>query len=223
MRHGVRRSELDRFTGSAHLAADILLRNLRRASELVVSFKQVAVDQTSAQRREFALAEVVAEILLTLQPTIRKTPYDIVNDIPADIVCDSYPGALGQVVANLINNALLHGFEGRAQGVVQIGARLLDDQQFELSIADDGCGISVADQSRIFDPFFTTKLGRGGSGLAAHRLQPRYWRARWPGRRIQRAGVRCPLRDHRTRCSGRVACAMASRISPATIIGSDSH
>jgi PAS domain S-box-containing protein len=168
LQHGVRRSTLESFTGSARLAADILLRNLRRASELVVSFKQVAVDQTSSQRREFALEEVVAEILLTLQPTIRKSHFVVDYEIPAEIVCDSYPGPLGQVVANLINNALLHAFEGREQGTVRISARMLADAYFELTVADDGCGIAAADQSRIFDPFFTTKLGKGGSGLGLH-------------------------------------------------------
>ncbi len=165
LQSGLRRSVLDNFTGSARLAADILLKNLRRASELVVSFKQVAIDQTSSQRREFALEEVVAEILLTLQPAIRRTPYVVDYAIPPEIVCDSYPGPLGQVIANLINNALLHGYDDRSEGRVSISARVLSDTHFELTVADDGCGIPHAYQSRIYDPFFTTKLGKGGSGL----------------------------------------------------------
>jgi PAS domain S-box-containing protein len=165
LQSGLRRSVLDNFTGSTRLAADILLKNLRRASELVVSFKQVAIDQTSSQRREFALAEVVAEILLTLQPAIRRTPYVVDFAIPPEIICDSYPGPLGQVISNLINNALLHGYDDRSEGTVSISARVLSDTHFELTVADDGCGIPQAYQSRIYDPFFTTKLGKGGSGL----------------------------------------------------------
>ena len=165
---GLRRSVLDSFVGHANTAADILLRNLRRASELVVSFKQVAVDQTSSQRRQFALEEVVAEIVLTLQPTIRKTPYVVSYQVDHELVCDSYPGPLGQALANLINNALLHGFEGRERGTIRILARRTSATHFELVVADDGVGIPAADQSRIFDPFFTTKLGKGGSGLGLH-------------------------------------------------------
>ena len=168
IRTGVRRSTLEGFTGSARTASDILLRNLRRAAELVASFKQVAVDQTSSQRREFSLEEVVAEILLTLQPTIRKTPYKVVCEVPADIVCDSYPGPLGQALANLINNSILHGFEGRTSGLIRITAQAIAPARFQLVVADDGVGISIADQPRIFDPFFTTKLGKGGSGLGLH-------------------------------------------------------
>lgn len=163
--HGLRRSSLDSFICSARQATDILMRNLRRASELVVSFKQVAVDQTSSQRRQFSLGEVVAEILLTLQPTIRKTPYVVDYSISSEIICDSYPGPLGQVLSNLVNNALLHGFENRAKGTVHIGARLISATRFELTVVDDGCGIPHSHQMRIYDPFFTTKLGKGGSGL----------------------------------------------------------
>ncbi len=165
LQSGLRRSTLDSFTASTRMATDILLRNLHRASALVVSFKQVAVDQTSSQRRRFALEEVIAEIVLTLQPSIRKTTHSVEYSIPAEIVCDSYPGPLGQVIANLINNALLHGFEGRTDGKVWIGGRLLANERFELTVSDDGAGIPETFQSRIFDPFFTTKLGKGGSGL----------------------------------------------------------
>lgn len=168
IREGLRRSVLDGFMQNAQQAADILLRNLRRASELVVSFKQVAVDQTSSQRRQFTVDEVANEIVLTLQPTIRKTPFKIVCEVPGRLRCDSYPGPLGQVLANLINNALLHAFEGRETGSIRITAREISATHFELSIVDDGIGISGADQARVFDPFFTTKLGRGGSGLGLH-------------------------------------------------------
>jgi PAS domain S-box-containing protein len=162
---GIKRSMLDNFLKDAGKAGDILVRNLFRAGNLVTSFKQVAVDQTSSQRRSFALAEVVSEILLTLSPTIKKTSFEFAQDIPAGITMDSYPGPLGQVITNLVNNALLHGFEGRQDGTVSLSARLNKDGWVELSVQDDGIGIPAGNLNRIFDPFFTTKLGAGGSGL----------------------------------------------------------
>lgn len=163
--NGIKRSTLEGYIGDAGKAGDILVRNLYRAANLVTSFKQVAVDQTSSQRRQFALAEVVAEIMLTMSPTLKKTAYTVAQHIPDDLMLDSYPGPLGQVLANLVNNALLHGFEGRAGGTVTITAQRGVDGWFELTVHDDGLGIPAANLNRIFDPFFTTKLGAGGSGL----------------------------------------------------------
>ncbi|HTH45517.1 MAG TPA: PAS domain S-box protein [Oxalicibacterium sp.] len=162
---GIKRSTLESYLNDVGQASDILVRNLHRAADLVNSFKQVAIDQTSSQRRSFSLAEVVGEILLTLWPVIRKSPFNIEQSIPGDLNFDSYPGPLGQVLTNLINNALLHGFEGRDQGTVVIAASENDDGLIELSVSDDGIGIPASHLNRIFDPFFTTKLGAGGSGL----------------------------------------------------------
>jgi PAS domain S-box-containing protein len=162
---GLKRSLLEKYINDASQAGDILERNLSRAANLVTSFKQVAVDQTSSQRRQFSLAEVVDEIILTLSPTIKKTSFSVEAHIPDDLLMDSYPGPLGQVLTNLINNAFLHGFEGRDAGVVMIDAQPVADDYIELTIRDNGIGIPAHNLNRIFDPFFTTKLGAGGSGL----------------------------------------------------------
>ena len=162
---GLTRSALDTFVTSAREGTDILMRSLRRAAELVSSFKQVAVDQTSTNRRRFDLRHTVDEIMLTVGPTIRKTSHTVVTDIPDGIMMESYPGPLGQVLTNMINNALFHGFDGRENGTVTIAAQLLDQNRVQLTVQDDGVGIPQANLSRVFDPFFTTKLGQGGSGL----------------------------------------------------------
>ena len=165
MERGLTRSRLAEFVASTREGAEILMRCLERAVELVTSFKQVAVDQTSSNRRKFNLRETVNEILLTLGPSLRKTTHQVRCEIAPDIEMEGYPGPLGQVLTNLINNALLHAFEGRRDGKVTISAKTLDDASVEISVADDGVGIAEANLTRVFDPFFTTKLGQGGSGL----------------------------------------------------------
>lgn len=162
---GLSRSRLNQFVDKTRTASDLLMRSLGRAAELISSFKQVAVDQTSAQRRVFKLAELVHEIVLTLGPSIRKTPYTVGSDIPLDIVLDSFPGHLGQVLINLVNNALVHAFEGKGEGHVLIAAQAIDAEHIRITVSDDGKGIAEQDLPRIFDPFFTTRLGQGGSGL----------------------------------------------------------
>ena len=162
---GVTRKEFAHYIENARLSVDILSRNLHRAADIVTNFKQVAVDQTSSQRRSFLLAEVIAGNLLTLQPTIKRTPFVIEQRVPADLMMESYPGPLGQVISNLINNAIVHGYDGRCEGLIAVAARLSSHGWVTLSVEDHGVGIAPSDVPRIFDPFFTTKMGVGGSGL----------------------------------------------------------
>ncbi|MDZ7938932.1 MAG: ATP-binding protein [Rhodoferax sp.] len=165
MAQGLTRSRLEEFVGNTRQGAGILMRGLQHAAELVSSFKQVAVDQTSLNRRSFDLQATVSEILLTLGPTIRKSNHQVESDIADGIVMDSYPGPLGQVLTNLINNALLHAFEGVERGTVRVSASLTSEGAVRLMVRDNGAGIPAAHLPRVFDPFFTTKLGQGGSGL----------------------------------------------------------
>jgi signal transduction histidine kinase len=164
----IRRSELVGYLENACTTTEILMRNLQRAADLVTNFKQVAVDQTSTQRRTFLLAEVVAGNVLTLLPSIRRTPFEVVQSVPDELMMDSYPGPLGQVIANLVNNALMHAFDGRSEGKVELVAEYEKPDWIALHVRDDGNGISASNQERIFDPFFTTKMGVGGSGLGLH-------------------------------------------------------
>jgi signal transduction histidine kinase len=162
---GLTKSSVRCFIDDTSLAADLITRNIVRSANLVTSFKQVAVDQTSAQRRGFDLAEVVAENIKALSPMIRKTAYVVDLQVARGIRMDSYPGPLGQVIMNLVNNAILHGFEGRTTGTITIASAPADAGWTALSVTDNGLGIPEADLQRIFDPFFTTKLGTGGCGL----------------------------------------------------------
>ncbi|GAB3738506.1 hypothetical protein GCM10028794_21340 [Silanimonas algicola] len=163
----LKRSTLDTFLEQQAEAQALIVRNARRAAELIGRFKQVAVDQTSEQRRRFDLAEVVDEVIGTLQPRLRKTPHQIAVDIAPGLAMDSFPGPLGQVVTNLVMNALLHGL-GDQPGQVRVVAERRGDDHVALSVSDDGVGIPPEHLARIFDPFFTTKLGEGGSGLGLH-------------------------------------------------------
>lgn len=167
---GLRRSTLDSFITHVSEGTDIAQRNLGRAAELVASFKQVAVDQTTSQRRSFALDAAIDEILLTLNPMLKRSSHQLSCDIDQGIELDSYPGPLAQVITNLVANALLHAFEGRETGgQITLRARRLGTQPLVmLEVSDDGVGIPAEAMGRIFDPFFTTRMGRGGTGLGLH-------------------------------------------------------
>jgi PAS domain S-box-containing protein len=162
---GLTRARLETYVTSTREGAEILMSSLHHAGDLVTSFKQVAVDQISDNRRSFNLAATMGEILTTLGPNLRKTTHMVESNIPTDIVLDSYPGPLGQIVSNLVNNAVLHGFDGREGGLITIAARREGEAGVKITVADNGVGVGAEHLPKIFDPFYTTKLGKGGSGL----------------------------------------------------------
>ncbi|WP_051709755.1 sensor histidine kinase [Andreprevotia chitinilytica] len=163
----LKRSQLADYLASANEASQLLERNLQLAHELISHFKQAAVDQTSANRRSFDLKTTLTEYAELFTPQIRKTTYTLELDLPDHVSMDSYPGPLGQVMGNLIGNAIVHAFDGRPTGHIRVNGRRVGDH-VELKFEDDGAGIPAASLARIFEPFFTTRLGRGGSGLGLH-------------------------------------------------------
>ncbi|MET3133553.1 signal transduction histidine kinase [Oxalobacteraceae bacterium GrIS 1.11] len=147
----------------------IMTSNTQRAAALVRSFKQVAVDQSSDDIRNFNLRNYLNEVLLSLQPKLKGRPIRVEVECAPDIELASFPGALSQIVTNMLVNSLVHGFADGAPGVIRIAARL-DGEQVLFDYGDDGAGMDAATLGQLFDPFFTTKRGSGGSGLGAHIL-----------------------------------------------------
>ncbi|WP_405629877.1 ATP-binding protein [Pseudoalteromonas sp. Ld20] len=158
------RQNLDSFEKESEQSLDLLESSLQHAAELIHSFKQVAVDQTSSKRREFNLLETLNEIVSTLHHKIKRTGISLSVDGPENIKLDSFPGPLGQVITNLFNNAILHGFDNRSDGEIHIRFNLVGNE-VRILFADNGVGVPEENIKKLFDPFYTTKLGKGGSGL----------------------------------------------------------
>ncbi len=161
-------SRLQQFLDETREASVLILRGLESAADLVNSFKQVAVDRTSAQWRVFDLHQTTHEVVATMMSQIRPGGHTLELEIPEKIRMHSYPGPLGQVITNLINNALTHAFDNGMAGRMVLQASQPVAGRVLLQFSDNGQGIPLANQSRIFEPFFTTKLGAGGSGLGLH-------------------------------------------------------
>jgi signal transduction histidine kinase len=160
----LKRSALDAFFANTKEMSDLIVRSATRAASLITSFKQVAIDQTSERRREFELHSVTEDILSTLRPGLKRTPWLVEVQVTEGLLCDGFPGPLGQILSNLVQNAAIHAFEGLAAGTITIGAEVVGTDVF-LTVTDNGNGMDANTLAHIFDPFFTTKLGKGGSGL----------------------------------------------------------
>jgi predicted ATPase/signal transduction histidine kinase len=163
----IKKSDMTEYLSVAGETNDQLIANLSRASKLIQSFKQVAVDQSFDAPRQFELADYLNELILSLAPAVRKSGHTTNLSCPAGIVMKGYPGALAQVITNLIMNALAHAFEGIQNGTITISAKQFGDH-IELTCQDNGVGIPDDILPKIFDPFFTTRRSSGGSGLGLH-------------------------------------------------------
>jgi signal transduction histidine kinase len=163
----VRRSTLLEFAGRCREAADQLVVNLQRAGDLIRSFRQVAVDRSHADRRSFDLRLVTEQIVASVRPGLPRSRDSLAIEIPPEITLDSYPGAYGQVLTNLIFNAVIHGFAAKP-GHMQIKARRVGTEQVEITFSDDGGGIPADVQQHVFEPFFTTRRAQGSSGLGLY-------------------------------------------------------
>lgn len=155
----------DSKTGSALTALD---QNVRRAMVILNGFQRIASDQSTEQRRSFNLLEAIEELAETLGPGLQTNKLKLQLDVPGNIILDSYPGALYQVLSALIGNALVHAYPPghKAEGILSLSAEL-QRQSVSLRFADDGVGIPAEMHNRIFEPFFTTQAA-AGSGLGLH-------------------------------------------------------
>ncbi|CAO3434170.1 PAS domain-containing sensor histidine kinase [Azospirillum endophyticum] len=176
--NALRRSEFLDFLEGLNESSRLLMANIDRAASLVQSFKQVAVDQSSGDRRVFELGSYVGELLFSLRPRLKRTNLAVVVECDDELTMDSFPGALGQVLTNLVINAVVHAYgDGDRQsdrmaekpaGTIRISAQPDGAERVRIDFIDDGVGIAPEHLSKVFDPFFTTKRGQGGSGLGLH-------------------------------------------------------
>ncbi|CAA0087041.1 Sporulation kinase E [Zhongshania aliphaticivorans] len=148
-------------------ASQIVLANVQRAGGLIVSFKQVSVDQATTETRSINLYEYLTDVLMHLSPNYRRSGHEVVLDCPADISIRTVPGGIAQVVINLLNNSLIHAFPHSEKGHIHLSVTRQQDNVV-IRFSDDGIGISELNQKKVFEPFYTTRRGSGGTGLGLH-------------------------------------------------------
>jgi signal transduction histidine kinase len=160
-------SQLKKFLTNSDENIAIIFRNLERAAKLISSFKKVAVDQSSAENRTFNVLGLLDEVLLTLSAKLESANVSIEINCPKNLLVNSKPGPINQILINLILNSIYHAFDGLKHGNIVINVMILSDQ-LHINYSDDGIGIDDSVKDKIFDPFTTTKRGSGGSGLGMH-------------------------------------------------------
>ncbi len=162
----LKKSDMVGFLDMLDETGEILYNNLTNAAEMITSFKKVAVDQASEEIREFNLKDYTRGVVMNLKPKFKHTNHKIHVIGNDDIKMYAYPGALNQILTNLILNSLIHGFETVDKGDIRIHIQEKKDiKGIRIEYSDNGQGIAKENLAKIFDPFYTTKRGKGGSGL----------------------------------------------------------
>ncbi|MBD8527794.1 sensor histidine kinase [Pseudomarimonas arenosa] len=159
------RSALQRFVEVSRDGANLAVKNLDLARLMLQSFKQQAMDQATAQCREVELGAWLREVVFVLSPMWRRREIDVQVEVADDLRIITLPGPLGQIVGNLIGNAVAHAFEPGQPGTVRLIASAVGDDQVELRVIDNGKGMSPEVAAKAMEPFFTTRAGKGGTGL----------------------------------------------------------
>ena len=158
---------LDDFTQNAIQSVQLLSHNLTRASELITSYKQIAVDQTSDKFRLINMAKYVEEIIKSLHPKLKNTRHNIHVNCSEKLEIHGHAGAISQIFTNLIINSIIHGFEDIIAGEINIEITMHGDR-LHIHYQDNGHGLDEEQLPNLFVPFYTTKSTKGGTGLGTH-------------------------------------------------------
>ena len=148
-------------------STSLINSNLARAAKLISSFKQVAVDQSSKEIRVYNIKQYVGEVLQSLKPKFKHNNFAVNLHCNENLTANGEAGALSQILTNLVNNTLIHGFENTTSGHIDININC-EQGTVHVVYTDSGKGIAKKHMKKIFDPFFTTKRGKGGTGLGFH-------------------------------------------------------
>jgi signal transduction histidine kinase len=162
------RREFEDFLDATEEGSRLIQRNVERAADLVGSFKQVSVDRSSDGRRQFELAQFLDDLTTSLRLLWKHRPLSLQIDCESGVQLDSFPGALGQILTNLVQNALLHAFDHESGGVMRIEVGASGVDRVRIAFSDNGRGMPDEVVARAFEPFFTTRRGSGGTGLGLH-------------------------------------------------------
>lgn len=160
-----RRSQVASYLGTLDGSHRQLRQSLDQAQRVIAGFQQLAIDQTSDQRRVFDVLATVRDVVELTRLSHRHDPVEIIVTGEQQLMLDSYPGPIGQVLGQLIENAVMHGFADHREGSIDVRVWPSGSDAVRITVHDNGIGIAGTDLGKVFSPFFTTRLTRGGSGL----------------------------------------------------------
>ncbi len=165
----ITQTALTDFLQQSQETCSILEDNLHKAADLIASFKQLSVDQTSDQTFTFNIYDTLNSNLTSLNHVLKKQQIQSILSCDKQLTTNSNAGSLSQIATNLIMNASIHAFDDNTPNpTIEIKVIELSNNGLEIQFIDNGKGMDKEVIEKVFEPFFTTKRGEGGSGLGLH-------------------------------------------------------
>ncbi|BEP30018.1 sensor histidine kinase [Helicovermis profundi] len=163
----LKKSELSDYIRDIVDSTEIMQTNLEKTSKLVVGFKRLSTDQNTEEKRVINIKDYINKIINALSPIVEKNGCKVDIDIENNLVFETYPGIISQIITNLITNSISHGFDNKVNGKIFIKIRRLN-KNIIIDFYDNGKGIDSQYKDKIFNPFFTTRRNEGNIGLGMH-------------------------------------------------------
>lgn len=158
------RTSLESFIEQSNEAISGISRNLNKTATLVNNFKYLNTSGSSEIKIPVEIHRLINFTFSSLMSSIPHGNLTLDLQCRENLVIESYPGAITQVLTNLIFNAIDHGFEDVSEPKITIEITE-QPETILLLFSDNGIGMDEETQKHIFEPFFTTKRNKGNTGL----------------------------------------------------------
>ena len=158
--------KVDQIPESIGNDLNIINHNSQRLLYLVnqlLDFRKVEQDAMKMRFLSQPLAPLMREICERFEPTITYNGSRLIVEYPPEDFCPHIDSeAMTKLISNLLTNA---GKYTKDTVKLTCGIHPTDDTMFNISVYDNGCGISPEEQAKIFRPFYQTAENKPGTGI----------------------------------------------------------
>lgn len=160
----LKKSDMETYLSDATEAHTMIRNSMQKTAKLVESFKAFSLHDADEEPELFPIEMRINEIIRKVRHDRKTDRIQAICNCTEDTRIRTYPTIFCNIVESLIDNAIEHGIQDKADGIVTVTCEGTVDS-VKVTVEDNGKGISGSEIQQIFQPFYTTKRIKGFSGL----------------------------------------------------------